>query len=72
MTCHRKSEGCLRLFGVNIRANKPITCCDPQSLRSCHQEKKIDKEQICKDVNVCEELDQQLHNNNMGTYICAY
>ncbi|WVY96362.1 hypothetical protein V8G54_028513 [Vigna mungo] len=58
MTCNRKSEGCLRLFGVNILPRKPITASHSQSLSHCHH-----KETISKDEDLFEELD---HNNTIG------
>ncbi|XP_068492354.1 probable transcription factor At5g61620 [Phaseolus vulgaris] len=62
MTFNRNSEDCLRLFGVNIVAKKPVTAADA--------EKDLNGAKSCKDEYFSEEFDQQLHayhgNNNMG------
>ncbi|KAK7355313.1 hypothetical protein VNO80_14567 [Phaseolus coccineus] len=75
MTCNRNSEDCLRLFGVNIVAKKPITVPHTQSLSMenlsyCHGEKELNGGKNCKDEHLSEDFDQQLHtyhdNSNMG------
>jgi len=70
-TCNRKSEDCLRLFGVNILTKKPLTGGDTLSL-TMENLKQLNGEKSCKDEYFSQEFDQQLHINdskNMGTFI---
>jgi len=68
MTFNRNSEDCLRLFGVNIVAKKPVTAADA--------EKDLNGAKSCKDEYFSQEFDQQLHayhgNNNMGTLFIPF
>ncbi|CAJ1967826.1 unnamed protein product [Sphenostylis stenocarpa] len=69
-SCNGKSEGCLRLFGVDIVAEKPVMDGDPpQCLSYWHGEKEINEKQ--KSSNLSQLLRQQPsyyhdHNNNIN------